>query len=76
MTDGLDRLDPLPEQVARVEIDADSRAGGGAQLQHGVHVVDQKSRMRLERYRDAVVGGEPRRILPVGNRSLLPLPVE
>ena len=47
--DGRRNVHSLPEQVARIEIDADSRAGGGAQLQHRVHVVDQKSGMRLER---------------------------
>jgi uncharacterized repeat protein (TIGR03806 family) len=40
--------------MARIEIDPYRGAGGGAQLQHGVHVVDEKSRMRLERHRDTV----------------------
>ena len=71
-----ERVHPLPEEMRRIEVDADGVAGGGAQAQHRGGVVDDEARVRLDRDADAVRAGERGRLGPVREHALLPLPVE
>ncbi len=52
-------IDPLPEQVARIEVAADLRTGDAPQLQHRLGAVDDESGMHLDGDLDAVIGREP-----------------
>src|ERR1035441_2273605 len=45
-----DRIDPLPEQVAGIEVAPHAGARDRAQLKHGFGAIDKKSRMRSEEH--------------------------
>ena len=47
-SDGGYRIDPIPEEMAGIEIAADSRAGGFADLEHGFDIVDEHARMHFK----------------------------
>ena len=51
-------VDALPEEMTRIEIDAEVRPGRLPQLQRRLDVVDDEAGMRLERHLHAVVRGE------------------
>ncbi len=53
-------VDPLPEQVAGVQVRADRLAACLAQSQQGPRVVDDESGVHLEAELHAVLGGEGR----------------
>src|SRR5438045_3349095 len=71
-----DRIDALPEHVARIVIAADAFAGDLAQLEHGFGTVDHEPRMHFDRDLYAVILGELADFGPVRSNLLLPLPFQ
>ena len=74
--DGLDRIDALPEHMARIVVAADRRTGDRAQLQQRLRAIDDEAGMHLDRDLDAVIFRELRVPGPIGRDFLLPLPFE
>ena len=76
--DRLDRIDALPPEVARVEIDHDVRPGLRPQLEKGPRAVGPAAGVELEADADAGrgPGGPGRELAPEGLDRMLPLPVD
>jgi hypothetical protein len=74
--DSGDRIDGLPEHMARVVITAHRFAGDGAQFQHRLRAVDHEAGVHLDSNLHAVIRGEPGMLRPVGRHNLVPLPGE
>ena len=74
--DGGDRIDALPEHMARVVIAAHRFAGDGAQFQHRLRAVDHEAGVHLDGDLHAVIRGEPGMPGPVRRHNLVPLPGE
>ncbi len=71
-----ERVDLLPEEVRRVEVDADRGPCRRAEPQHRRGVVDDEAGMRLDRDAHAVLTRELACLRPVRQHALVPLPVE
>src|SRR3569833_373579 len=73
---GGDRVDTLPPEVRRVEVHTDILAGGLAQLEGRLGVVDHEAGVRLDGELHLMSPQEAVLALPVRNKHLLPLPVD
>lgn len=69
-------VDTLPPEMAGVEVDAESRACGFAEMKKSVGVIDTEARMGLDSYLDAGIRGELLSLTPVRDESLVPLPIK
>ena len=74
LADGHHRVDPLPEQVARVEVRADDFAHGFAQPKQRRRIIHAEPRVHFQRdLLNAVRRGEGGRLFPVGDQHVVPL---
>ena len=73
--DGGNRVDALPEHVARVVITANRRTRDGPQFQHSFGIVDQESGMHLNGDSDAMIGGKTSVRGPIRSGYVIPLPL-
>ena len=74
--DGGDRIDALPEEMARIEVATHVRSCDGAQPEHRLRAIDDEPGMHFDGDLHAVVGGELRVLDPIGRDHFVPLPVE
>ena len=71
------RITPLPEQVTQIAVRSDFLSYRLAQLQKRFRVVHDEIGMHLESQPlDAMLARKLRRLFPVGNDLLFPLPIE
>src|ERR1700753_486676 len=76
-TNHLHRIALLPEKMAQIAIGSDLLPCRLAQTQQRARIVDHKVRMHLERNAmNTVLAGKLRRLLPVRDDTLLPLPLK
>src|ERR1700733_8655694 len=76
-TNHLYRIALLPEEMAQITVGPYLLTNGLAQAQQGTRVVDHKIRVHLERdAMDSMLAGKLRRLLPIRNNPLRPLPLE
>src|SRR3954452_1179066 len=76
LPDGVDGIDSLPEEMARVEVGADLRAGGLPEPKQRFGIVNDEPGMHLERDAYPHPAGVPGLGLPVRDDLLRPLPLE
>ena len=70
-------IDALPEKMAGIEICAEHGAGGIAQAQHRLGVINEETGMRLEGdLLHAVIRREFRLLAPIGDDDFVPLPLQ
>src|SRR6202042_1488274 len=76
-TDDLHSIALLPEEMAQIAIGSDLLPCRVAQTQQRARIVDHEVRMHLERYAmNTVLTSKLRRLLPVWDDTLLPLPLQ
>ena len=74
--DGRHWVNPIPEQMAGIEVGAERWSAGFAHAEQGLNVVDQHAGMHFDADLDIMLFGNFRRPTPVGNANLIPLVIE
>src|SRR5580704_12691810 len=74
--DGANRIDTLPEEMARIEVATYAGSCDGAQPEHRLRAIDYEPRVHFDGDLHAMVSGELRVLGPIGRDDLVPLPVE
>src|SRR6185312_7175669 len=72
-TDGGNGVDVLPEEMAGIEVAADSGPGDRAQLEQRFRAVDDEARMHFDGYPDTVVSSEFGVLDPMRRDDFVPL---
>src|ERR1035438_1255134 len=74
--DGGDRIDTLPEKVARVEVATHVAPRDRAQPQHRLRTVNHEPRMHFDSDLHSVIGRKLRVLGPIRRNHLVPLPIQ